>query len=54
MMSSLFDVISHAIKENIVRTQPLNQNEFNLKISISQLLVGIIISPMIIYYSLSE
>ena len=51
MLSSACDVVSHSIKENIVRSQPLNQNEFNLKIAISQLIVGIIITPAILKYS---
>ena len=35
LLSSLFDVISHALKESIVRSQPLNQDKFNFRISVA-------------------
>ena len=51
LLSSLLDVISHSIKESIVRTQPLNQDRFNFKISIAQLVVGVILTPIILQIS---
>ena len=51
MLCSLFDVVSHALKESIVRTQPLNQEKFNFRISVAQLVVGIIISPFVLQVS---
>ena len=35
LLCSLFDVISHALKESIVRSQPLNQEKFNFRISLA-------------------
>jgi hypothetical protein len=49
----VIDVISHAIKDNLVRQQPLNQEKFNLKIAISQFIIGILITPLILYFSVS-
>lgn len=51
MLCSLFDVVSHALKESIVRTQPLNQEKFNFRISLAQLLVGVAISPLVLSLS---
>ena len=51
LLSSLFDVVSHALKESIVRNQPLNQEKFNFRISIAQLVVGIIMTPFILTVS---
>lgn len=51
LLCSLFDVVSHAMKESIVRSQPLNQEKFNFKISIAQLVVGIIITPFVLQVS---
>ena len=51
LLCSLFDVISHALKESIVRNQMLNQEKFNFKISLAQLLVGIIITPFVLQIS---
>lgn len=51
LLSSLLDVISHALKESIVRTQPLNQEKFNYQISVAQLVVGILITPIILAVS---
>ena len=45
-------MISHAIKENVVRSQPLNQEKFNLKIAASQLIIGILLTPVILSMSL--
>jgi hypothetical protein len=47
----VIDVISHAIKENLVRSQPLNQEKFNLKISISQFVIGVLLTPVILAIS---
>ena len=35
MLCSLFDVISHAMKESLVRNQILNQEKFNFRISLA-------------------
>ena len=51
MLCSLFDVISHAFKESIVRTKPVNQEKFNFHISLAQLIVGIAISPLVLSVS---
>jgi hypothetical protein len=51
LLCSLFDVVSHALKESVVRTQPLDQEKFNFKISISQFLVGCMITPAILSIS---
>ena len=53
LMCSLFDVISHALKEAIVRTQPLNQEMFNFRISVAQFLVGVGITPFVLSISKS-
>jgi hypothetical protein len=49
--SQVIDVISHAIKESLVRSQPMNQEKFNLKIAISQFLIGLAITPLILQFS---
>ena len=46
ILSSILDAISHTIKEALVRTQPLNQEEFNFKISVFQLIIGILALPL--------
>ena len=51
LLCSLFDVVSHALKESIVRSQPLNQEKFNFRISMAQLIVGIVITPFILQMS---
>ena len=48
LAAAIFDVISVTMKESLVRTQPLDQVSFNLKISIGQLLLGLAISPVIL------
>jgi len=45
ILSSILDAISHTIKEALVRTQPLNQEDFNFKISLFQLAIGILFLP---------
>ena len=47
ILSSILDAISHTIKEALVRTQPLNQEQFNFKISVFQLIIGLITLPLI-------
>ena len=51
LLCSLFDVVSHALKESIVRSQPINQEKFNFRISVAQLVVGLIITPFILQIS---
>lgn len=47
VLSSVLDAISHTIKEALVRTQPLNQEQFNFKISIFQFIIGLVTLPFI-------
>jgi hypothetical protein len=47
LISNLLDVISHTIKEAIVRNQPLNQEIFNFKISAFQFVIGILAIPLV-------
>lgn len=49
----MIDVISHAIKESLVRSQPMNQEKFNLKIAISQFIIGLAITPLILQFSVN-
>ena len=51
LLCQVIDVISHAIKDNLVRQQPLNQEKFNLKINISQFVIGILLTPVILAIS---
>ena len=51
LLCSLFDVISHALKESIVRAQPLNQEKFNYRISLAQLGTGIVMTPFVLQVS---
>ena len=44
-------MFSHLIKESLVRSQPLNQYEFNFKISLSQLIIGLVITPIVLAIS---
>ena len=43
--------MSHALKESIVRQQPINQEKFNFRVSLAQLVVGLIITPFILQIS---
>lgn len=45
------DVCSHALKESLIRSIPLEQEKFNYNISISQLIVGLALSPIILAIS---
>lgn len=47
IVSVFLDVISHTIKEALVRSQPLNQENFNLQIGIFQLCMGILLFPLV-------
>lgn len=48
---SLCDVASHSLKESIVRSQPLDQERFNFRISVSQFIVGVVIAPFVLMIS---
>lgn len=47
IVSCILDVVSHTIKEILVRTQPLNQEKFNFKISFFQLCISVVALPLI-------
>ena len=47
-LSALLEVISLGIKEGLVRSQPINNEKFNFKISLGQFLVGLAITPIIV------
>lgn len=49
--SAAFDVMSHGLKESLVRGVPINQGKFNLNISVAQLVAGIILSPILLAIS---
>jgi len=51
LLSSIFDVISHSLKESIVRSQPLNQDKFNFRVAIAQLIVGAFMTPLVLQIS---
>jgi hypothetical protein len=51
LFSAAFDIISHGIKETIVRKNPIDQGKFNLKTSIAQLAAGILLSPVLLSIS---
>lgn len=53
VLSQVLDVLSVTIKESIVRSQPLNQEKFNFKIAMSQLIIGLILTPAILAISVS-
>ena len=46
-LSACLDVVSHTIKEALVRSQPLNQETFNFQIGLFQLFVGLLLLPFI-------
>ena len=48
MCSSVIDNVSQTIKENTVRSVPIDQDRFTFAISLSQLICGICISPIIL------
>ena len=37
-----------SIKEGLVRSQPINNEKFNFKISVAQFFIGLLISPAIL------
>jgi len=41
------DVVSHTIKEAIVRSQPLNQESFNFQLGLFQMILGCLLFPII-------
>jgi hypothetical protein len=47
-LSALLEVISLGIKEGVIRSQPINNEKFNFKVSLGQFLVGIAITPIIV------
>ena len=51
LLCAFFDSASHILKESIVRSQPLEQEEFIFKISVSQFIVGLVITPAILMIS---
>lgn len=51
LASAVFDVMSHGLKESLVRTVPVNQGKFNLNISVAQLIAGVILSPVLLAIS---
>lgn len=44
-------MLSHGLKESLVRSVPINQGKFNLNISVAQLIAGIILSPILLAIS---
>lgn len=48
LICAVLDVISHALKESLIRSMPLDQSKFNLNIAVSQLIVGVLITPIIL------
>jgi hypothetical protein len=51
LLCAVFDAISIALKESIIRSQPLDQALFSFRVSVSQLIVGILILPAILAVS---
>lgn len=51
LAASFLDVLSHSLKECVVRSQPLDQEKFNFKIAVSQFLVGLLITPFVLQVS---
>lgn len=47
-LSAFLEVLSLGIKEGLVRSQPINNEKFNFKISLGQFLVGLAITPIIV------
>jgi len=45
--SVILDVVSHTIKEALVRSQPLNQENFNFQISAFQCIVSLCFLPFV-------
>lgn len=43
IISQVCDVISNCIKEALVRSQPMNQEQFNFQVSIFQIIIGLIV-----------
>lgn len=49
--SAAFDIMSHGLKEAVVRSVPIDQGKFNLRISIAQLVSGLILAPILLSIS---
>jgi predicted small integral membrane protein len=47
ILSIILDVLSHTIKEAIVRSQPLYQEAFNFRVSVCQLILSLCLIPII-------
>jgi len=47
VVSECLDVVSHTIKEALVRSQPLNQESFNFQVSVFQVCIGLLLLPLI-------
>ena len=48
VLSAVLEAISLGIKEGLVRSQPINNEKFNFKVSLGQFIVGIMIMPIIV------
>jgi hypothetical protein len=46
IVASVIELISHSLKEQVVRSQPIDQDNFSFKVSLSQFLIGLLISPI--------
>jgi hypothetical protein len=51
IICAVLDVLSHWLKESLIRSTPLEQSKFNYNISISQLVVGLVLSPFVLLIS---
>lgn len=51
LASAIFDIMSHGLKESLVRSVPINQGKFNLNISVAQLIAGVVLSPILLAIS---
>ena len=52
LLSSCIDVVSHAVKESVVRSMPVIRAEFTFYASLAQLVCGIILMPLILDISM--
>lgn len=48
VLSAVLEAISLGIKEGLVKSQPINNEKFNFKVSLGQFIVGILIMPIIV------
>jgi len=42
--------LSHNLKESIIRTQPLDMTNFNFKVSVAQLVVVVLTTPLVMLF----